>query len=99
MSRLELTLTPGTRRRPTPALPIASMSQRKGNVETEQKLRALRTGYLKINGIDYETKIDDLEYLSDLGNGTSGHVVKMRHKPSSSVIAVKVSFYIRHFHD
>jgi mitogen-activated protein kinase kinase 7 len=90
-SRLELTLTPNSRRRPTPALPISSLAQRKGNAETEQKLRALRTGSLKINGIDYETKIDDLEYLSDLGNGTSGNVVKMRHKPSHIVIAVKVN--------
>lgn len=91
MSRLELTLTPNSRRRPTPALPISSLTQRKGNAETEKKLRALRTGLLKINGIDYETKNEDLEYLSDLGNGTSGHVVKMRHKPSGAVIAVKVN--------
>lgn len=32
-----------------------------------------------------------MEYISELGNGTSGNVVKMRHKSSKKVIAVKVS--------
>jgi len=30
-----------------------------------------------------------LEHLGDLGYGTCGHVVKMLHKPSQTVIAVK----------
>lgn len=38
----------------------------------------------------YKADISDLELLGELGNGTCGHVVKMRHKPSSQVIAVKV---------
>lgn len=86
---LNLNLTPNSRRRPTPALPIPSLQQRPKNVETEKRLRALKTG-LKINGISYETNVNELEYLSELGNGTSGHVVKMRHKPSGAIIAVKV---------
>lgn len=32
-----------------------------------------------------------MEYISELGNGTSGNVVKMLHKASKKVIAVKVS--------
>lgn len=39
----------------------------------------------------YQTDIKDLEHLGELGNGTCGHVVKMLHKPSNTVIAVKVS--------
>lgn len=88
---LNLNLTPTNRRRPTPALPIPSLQQRPKNVETEKKLRALKTGF-SINGIQYDTNVNDLEYLSELGNGTSGHVVKMRHKPSGAIIAVKVLY-------
>lgn len=90
---LNLNLTPNsTRRRPTPALPIPSLQQqRQKNPETERRLRSLKTGLLKINGQNYETNEADLEELSELGNGTSGHVVKMRHKPSGAIIAVKVS--------
>lgn len=86
---LSLNLTPNSRRRPTPALPIPSLQPRR-NVETEKRLRALKTGSLKINGTSYDTNVNDLEYLSELGNGTSGHVVKMKHKPSGAIIAVKV---------
>lgn len=32
-----------------------------------------------------------MEHLGELGNGTCGHVVKMLHKSSQKVIAVKVS--------
>jgi hypothetical protein len=89
---LNLNLTPTSRRRPTPALSIPSLQQqRPRNIETEKRLRALKTGSLKINGLEYQTNVNDLEYLSELGNGTSGHVVKMRHKPSGAIIAVKAS--------
>lgn len=82
------------RRRPIQGLPITALTQQKPrNYENEKRLRALKTGSLKINGVDYDTNIQDLEYLSELGNGTSGHVVKMRHKPSGAIIAVKVSSY------
>lgn len=79
------------RRRQIPGLSITGLSQQKPrNFENEKRLRALRTGSLKINGLEYDTNIQDLEHLSELGNGTSGHVVKMRHKPSGALIAVKV---------
>jgi hypothetical protein len=41
----------------------------------------------------YQTEVKDLEHLGELGNGTCGHVVKMLHKPSTAVIAVKVRNY------
>lgn len=37
----------------------------------------------------------DLEHLGELGTGTCGHVVKMRHIPSNKVIAVKVIVLIK----
>jgi mitogen-activated protein kinase kinase 7 len=90
MSNLNLNLTPNSRRRPIPLLPIPTLQQRsQKNFESEKRLRALKTNALRINGIHYETNTQDLEYLSELGNGTSGHVVKMLHKPSGAVIAVK----------
>ena len=36
------------------------------------------------------THIDSLEPLGELGHGTCGHVVKMRHKETGTVMAVKV---------
>ncbi|XP_022906768.1 dual specificity mitogen-activated protein kinase kinase 7-like [Onthophagus taurus] len=47
------------------------------------------SGKLKINNVVYDTDIKEMEYLEDLGSGTCGHVVKMRHKPSGEIIAVK----------
>lgn len=59
--------------------------------ETEKKLREImeHSGKLRINGIEYRTEMKDLVDLGELGNGTSGHVVKMRHLPSDAIIAVK----------
>ena len=42
----------------------------------------------KVNGRRIPAHIDDLELLGDLGNGTCGHVVKMRHKPSGQVCKI-----------
>lgn len=59
--------------------------------ETENKLREIMraSGIIKCNGIDYPTEMKDLRELEELGDGTSGHVVKMLHIPSGAVIAVK----------
>jgi len=59
--------------------------------EYEQKLKEImkQTGVLSIDGKRYPTPIGDLEALGDLGNGTCGHVVKMRHKESGKIIACK----------
>lgn len=36
-----------------------------------------------------------MEEIEELGNGTCGHVIKMRHKPSGEIIAVKVNLYVQ----
>lgn len=48
-----------------------------------------RNGELTINGLPCRVEIKDLEDLGELGNGTSGHVCKMKHKESGTIIAVK----------
>ncbi|XP_037036933.1 dual specificity mitogen-activated protein kinase kinase hemipterous-like isoform X1 [Bradysia coprophila] len=59
--------------------------------ETENKLQNIkeRNGILNIDDVPHKTDIKDLEHLGELGNGTSGHVVQMRHKQTGRVIAVK----------
>lgn len=59
--------------------------------EMHKKLKRIRqqSGILTINGQKYTSRMSDLEHLSDLGNGTSGNVVKMRHKPTGTILAVK----------
>nr|XP_045613553.1 dual specificity mitogen-activated protein kinase kinase 7-like isoform X3 [Procambarus clarkii] len=48
-----------------------------------------KNGNLIIESKKYKSSIEDMEYISELGNGTSGNVVKMLHKSSKKVIAVK----------
>ena len=38
-----------------------------------------------------QTHISELEHLGELGHGTCGHVVKMRHKQTGKIMAVKVT--------
>lgn len=63
--------------------------------QTEEKLREIMaiSGNITINNVMHKTSIKDMEVLEELGNGTCGHVVKMRHKPTGEVIAVKVKIY------
>lgn len=87
----QLTPTMNQRRR----LNIPLNFQPKRNVlhpETEKKLTEImkRNGLIKVNGIDYKTEVADLEEQGELGNGTSGHVMKMKHKATGTIIAVKV---------
>lgn len=49
-----------------------------------------RNGIITIDNKEHKTEIKDLEDMGELGNGTSGHVVKMKHKLTNKVIAVKV---------
>uniref|UniRef100_A0A182N4W9 mitogen-activated protein kinase kinase n=1 Tax=Anopheles dirus TaxID=7168 RepID=A0A182N4W9_9DIPT len=74
--------------RPLMILPIVSGTRRN---ESEQKFQKIvdKSGLLKIHDKIYRTQLSDLEDLGELGNGTSGHVVKMRHNPSGAIIAVK----------
>lgn len=66
--------------------------KRNDNLETDRKLKEImkNSGKLKIKGITYMTELKDMEHIEELGNGTCGHVVKMRHRPSGEIIAVKV---------
>ncbi|XP_055381362.1 dual specificity mitogen-activated protein kinase kinase hemipterous-like [Condylostylus longicornis] len=86
-------LTPqSTPTRPRKKLNLPVIAQPKAvETETDRKLKAImrQNGIITINGQKYQTDIKELEHIGDLGNGTSGHVVKMRHKPSGHIIAVK----------
>ncbi|XP_031633797.1 dual specificity mitogen-activated protein kinase kinase hemipterous-like isoform X2 [Contarinia nasturtii] len=61
------------------------------DAETEMKLKQImkRNGIIAIDGKEYKTETKDLEDLGELGNGTSGHVVKMKHTLTNKSIAVK----------
>ena len=39
----------------------------------------------------YPIKVDSLESIGELGFGSCGHVMRMRHKESGTILAVKVS--------
>ncbi|KAM3957045.1 LOW QUALITY PROTEIN: hemipterous [Aphomia sociella] len=58
--------------------------------ETEHRMREVYkvSGKLNVDGIEYRSNVNELQLL-ELGSGTCGHVVKMLHKPSGAVIAVK----------
>ncbi|XP_055632258.1 dual specificity mitogen-activated protein kinase kinase hemipterous-like [Toxorhynchites rutilus septentrionalis] len=79
-----------SRGRPNLDLPLPIQS---GNRRSESELRFQKiiekSGMLKINDQTYKTTLTDMQDLGELGSGTSGHVVKMRHKPSGAIIAVK----------
>ncbi|CAG9858232.1 unnamed protein product [Phyllotreta striolata] len=70
---------------------LSFTTRQNDNQETERKLREIMriSGDLTIEGVLFKTDIKDMEHIEELGNGTCGHVVKMRHKPSGSIIAVK----------
>ncbi|XP_045542626.1 dual specificity mitogen-activated protein kinase kinase 7 isoform X2 [Papilio machaon] len=59
--------------------------------ETEFRMREVYkvSGKLNVGGVEYRSSIDELQHMGELGSGTCGHVVKMLHKPSGAVIAVK----------
>ncbi|XP_047525880.1 dual specificity mitogen-activated protein kinase kinase 7 isoform X2 [Pieris napi] len=59
--------------------------------DTEHRMREVYkvSGKLNVEGVEYRSSIDELQQLGELGSGTCGHVVKMFHKSSGAVIAVK----------
>ncbi|XP_037300471.1 LOW QUALITY PROTEIN: serine/threonine-protein kinase dst3 [Manduca sexta] len=88
----------GRRTKPTPGLfsntgrDIPAFPPRSPQAtETEYRMREVYkvSGKLNVDGTEYSSSIDDLQHLGELGSGTCGHVVKMLHKPSAAVIAVK----------
>lgn len=80
-------------RRKNLELPFFQQQITQSEPETEKKLKQIikRNGILTIDGVEFQTDIKDLDCLGELGNGTSGHVVKMKHKPTNSILAVKVN--------
>lgn len=70
-------------------IPITPVSNARSEADKKLENIKKRSGMLNIDGQQYVTNIDQMQHLDDLGNGTSGNVVKMLHKPSSKVIAVK----------
>ncbi|XP_052868673.1 dual specificity mitogen-activated protein kinase kinase hemipterous-like [Anopheles cruzii] len=78
---------PGPNRPVVLSLPV--MEQRRSESELKFQKIVDKSGLLKINNQIYRTPQSELEDLGELGNGTSGHVVKMRHNPSGAIIAVK----------
>lgn len=72
-------------------LPVHQIPPKQHDFEVEMKIREIMkmNGVLTINGIKYSTNMSDLQHMGELGNGTCGHVVKMLHKPSGVIIAVK----------
>lgn len=81
-----------TRSRRQLDLPFSQMTPfRRHDPEEDAKLKEIDklNGILTINGYKYKSEMSDLEHVGELGNGTYGHVVKMRHKPSGVIIAVK----------
>ncbi|KAJ3664654.1 hypothetical protein Zmor_000206 [Zophobas morio] len=85
---LQLDITGPSKSRPRD---LAFSARSNDNLETDNKLKEIMkiSGNLTINNKTYETNIKDMERLEELGFGTCGHVIKMRHKPSNEIIAVK----------
>ncbi|KAI5734875.1 hypothetical protein M8J77_011493 [Diaphorina citri] len=82
-----------TRMRKQLDLPVSIIQQPKqiDSLEIENKMKEIMrmNGILNINNKRYQTEMKHLEDLGELGSGTCGQVVKMLHKPSQTVIAVK----------
>ncbi|XP_033095994.1 dual specificity mitogen-activated protein kinase kinase 7-like [Anneissia japonica] len=59
--------------------------------EIDKKLEKImcQTGKLTIKGEKYQVTTDSLELLGEIGFGSCGHVIKMRHKKTGCVVAVK----------
>lgn len=45
---------------------------------------------ITLNNEEIEVRAEDLELLAELGKGAYGIVEKMRHRPSNTIMAVKV---------
>jgi len=66
--------------------------------EIEARLQEIikLTGIITVDGRKFFSSIHDLENLGELGFGSCGQVVKMRHPSSNAIIAVKVCFITLH---
>ncbi|XP_038046871.1 dual specificity mitogen-activated protein kinase kinase 7-like isoform X2 [Patiria miniata] len=59
--------------------------------EIERKLQEImrQTGKLTVDGRRVPFNIDSLEAIDELGFGSCGHVIRMRHKDTKTIVAVK----------
>lgn len=69
--------------------PIITRQDSGGDSESKLKEILKAGNVLTIGGHQYRVEMADLEKLGDLGSGTCGHVVKMCHRPTGKVLAVK----------
>jgi len=70
---------------------IGTFAPQPSQDEYERKMEEIMkiSGLLNIDGKKYQTPLEDMIALGDLGNGTCGHVVKMKHKVSEKIVACK----------
>ncbi|XP_071493793.1 dual specificity mitogen-activated protein kinase kinase 7-like [Diadema setosum] len=59
--------------------------------EIDRKLQEImkQTGLLTTEGKRYHITVESLESIGELGFGSCGHVIRMRHKESGTILAVK----------
>ncbi|XP_064649831.1 dual specificity mitogen-activated protein kinase kinase 7-like [Lineus longissimus] len=78
-----------TRKRFT--LPMSPQFKPPDCADIDEKYQEImkQTGMIAVNGQKYPTDISQLTPMGELGHGTCGQVVKMRHEPSGQSIAVK----------
>ncbi|XP_071821901.1 dual specificity mitogen-activated protein kinase kinase 7-like isoform X2 [Apostichopus japonicus] len=59
--------------------------------DIDHKLQEImkQTGKLTKNGKVYKITVDSLDFVKELGTGSCGHVVEMKHKESNEIVAVK----------
>ncbi|XP_033642988.1 dual specificity mitogen-activated protein kinase kinase 7-like [Asterias rubens] len=71
--------------------PTASHRNSIDSREIDRKLQEImrQTGKLTIEGKRLTFNIDSLEAIDELGFGSCGHVIRMRHKETSTIVAVK----------
>ena len=76
---------------------INNCSTNSKQAEIEARLQEIikLTGIITVDGKRYFSSIHDLEHLGELGFGSCGQVVKMRHPPSNAFIAVKVILFVK----
>uniref|UniRef100_A0A0P5B026 Dual specificity mitogen-activated protein kinase kinase 7 n=1 Tax=Daphnia magna TaxID=35525 RepID=A0A0P5B026_9CRUS len=70
-------------------IPNCSTNSKQAEIEARLQEIIKLTGIITVDGKRYFSSIHDLEHLGELGFGSCGHVVKMRHPPSNAIIAVK----------
>ncbi|KAL3872472.1 hypothetical protein ACJMK2_040395 [Sinanodonta woodiana] len=81
----------GVRRLKPGSLDCSPLMRQPDSAEIEQKYQEIMkmTGILTLDGQKVPSDITDLEPLGELGHGTCGQVIKMRHKHTNHLMAVK----------